>query len=300
MPLFQFECPDGVTIQAEECIKKCRMATRCMTRPSLYRLWKDSKDREATSWTEGGEYVPHITDLLQGTRAAFYKATKPYSVMPVDMGDLMLGVGTHAQLEEDAVALGDPTEVNLKLMANGDPNSDELPIAIGSADYLELIWDDNDLEAHYRLIDYKTYGLYLAGKLLGIKKKKLGGSWVGVEVDPDYSSVSMQANAYRIMLEDYGYRIREMVVQVIIKEGGFMFAQSGIPHKVMMVQIPMVKDSYVRQYLTIKSKMLKEAISNDEEPPVCTPEERWDDLKCKSYCEVWRHCAHGKLMRQVP
>ena len=303
MPLFHFECPDGEKIQAEECIKSCRMAERCMTRPSLYKLFKDSADREDSQWSEGqaghGEFTPHVTDLVNtGTRAAYLKVMMPFTWKPVDLGDLMLGQAVHSELEELAKELGDPTEVDVKMFPQGEGGQDMEPDAIGSVDYLELIWDETHLQAEYRLIDYKTYGIYLAQKLLGIGRVKIKGKTELVDVDPDFSSVELQMNTYRIMLEDYGYKIGEMVIQVMVKEGGWAFASSGIESKIRMVVVPRLEDNYVRQYIHIKSQLLKEAVRTHTLPSVCSPEDRWNnDLKCKQYCEVWNYCSHGKFIR---
>jgi len=75
MPLKYALCPDGITIEVEQCLKQCRRAGgRCLTLPTLHTVLRDRP------WTG----IPSTTQLLNGTRMEYLKIVSEYAVDPME------------------------------------------------------------------------------------------------------------------------------------------------------------------------------------------------------------------------
>ena len=277
MPLTKFRCPDGGTINVEDCLSQCRMAERCASPPTLLSIVKGDRDR---AW----DGIPHVTELMGGTMEAFLKHTKNFTSSPDAHAPLLLGTAHHAMLEEMAIEMGNPAEVHLNLVERPQTTPKPVTVMQGSPDYLDQV---EDTPAVYDLWDYKAYGMYLADKVLGIKKP------------PDRADLEMQLNAYRVMLEDMGINIGKLMVQITIKSDSWLVKRT-IPsgRAIHVVEIAYLDDDYIRQYYSLKSSALRRSMEINKAPNVCTPEERWfdpkrGDAKCANFCNVAEFCSHG-------
>ena len=59
-----------------------------------------------------------------------------------------------------------------------------------------------------------------------------------------------------------------------------------------LIPINPISDKWVRMYFETKYKRLMYAIEHNEMPPVCKENERWNDRRCKDYCEVHEFCPY--------
>ena len=276
MPIKNFRCPDGETIDVEDCLSRCRMEVRCASPPTLLSIVKGDRDR---AW----DGIPHVTELMQGTMEAFLKHTMDYTTTPDAHAPLLLGTAHHALLEEMAIEMGDPAEVSLNLVERRS-GEEKATVMQGSPDYLNQVEDSPSV---YDLWDYKAYGMFLANKVLGTKTL------------PDRTDLELQLNAYRVMLEDMGINIGRMWVQITIKSDSWMIRRD-IPsgRAIHVVEIAPLDDEYIRDFFGLKSKVLRLAMRTGKLPSVCTPEERWfdpkrGDAKCANFCDVSKFCSHG-------
>jgi hypothetical protein len=273
MPLTEFICPDGVRISTQDCIAKCRMDKRCAAVPTLLSIAKDR------TW----DGTPHVTSLLNGTMQEYLRVTQDYAVSPDSMAFALLGTSHHNVLESLANEHGYPAEIELKI--------DNL--MQGKLDHLE---PDPIDEGAWILWDYKTWGSFRVARALGLVK-------VGQKVFRDDSRVdlkepSLQLNAYRVMLEEIGVQVTEIRIQVTVRDGGTYTAKNrGVTKSLYNISVPILDNELVLSYFASKSQMLQKCLNEGAMPPICSDEERWQDNKCKSYCEVAEHCPHGKLLR---
>jgi len=274
MPLTNFICPDGVEISTESCLKQCRMKERCATKPTLLAI----KDREFR-W----DGIPHITELLNGTRESFLKITKPYSVSSDSMAFALHGSVHHKLLEQTTTPDTIVVEVGFK-------NSLQ-----GTADLLEY---DNK---SWTLTDYKTWGSYKLGMVLGIVKlgKGKNAEFRIVPGQRDTFDLDMQLNIYRIKLQQLGYTpIKKLQAQVTVRDGGLAIAASrGITRNIYIIPVKILDDDYVLEWFTEKATILIEAVDSNTLPMACNNHETWNLRKCKKYCNVWQDCPQGVMVR---
>lgn len=280
MPLSKFICPDGVRIDVQECLEECRMSERCLTVPTLI------KASDAREW----DGTPHVTQLISGTMQEYLKVAHNYAVDPRAMIFASLGLAHHAELDEIATEMGLPSENMLKFFNPG--------ILQGRADYLEEDTEQLDpTQISYILIDYKTWGSYPVAKALGIKRSKVAGKWMTLQVPADNKDAELQLNAYRIELEKKGVKISKMKIQATVRDGSTQISrQRGIEHTAYMIPIRRWDDALIESYFNIKGQMLVGALTGKIPPEMCSEEERWGDTKCKFYCEVSEFCNHGKVV----
>ena len=109
MPLKYFKCPDGGTIDVDDCLSKCRMDIRCASPPTLLAIVKGDRDR---AW----DGVPHVTELMSGAMESYLKHTQNFTTSPDAHAPLLIGTAHHALLEEMAIEMGNPAEVHLSLI----------------------------------------------------------------------------------------------------------------------------------------------------------------------------------------
>ncbi len=270
MPLTQFQCPDGEYIDIEDCLEQCRMGSRCLSLPTLRVA---GRDRE---W----DGIPHVTNLLNGTMLEMLKIHNDYAIDPKSRAFSMLGSTHHKLLEE--YADGD-SEIGL---VYGDP-----PWIQGTADYLEVDGDD------IVLWDYKTWGSYRVKRALGIHKS---GGKVYTGGKPDLEHEELQLNMYRIMIEEaQDIHIDRIQLQVTVRDGGIRAAvESGVDQSIYIIPIRRLNDEYVLDWFVNKAIKLLGAVYT-KEADICTKEERWDDNRCKKYCEVAACCPYGSRLISV-
>ncbi len=289
MPLKNFICTDGIEIDYHKCLEEggCRMKARCATR-SYLRLVSNER-----VWTG----KPSTTQLIQGTKAAFLKLTKDYSISPDGRAFMALGTGSHTKLQG---------------------SDDEYSILEEKLEDFETGILDVFEKEHNKsiLADYKTSGSYKVAKALGfyVVKKGTGvkyktGKRKGEERTEsilmrddkhiDRFDWDMQLNKYRIALEKQGFPVDEMRVQCIVRDGGCYLARSrGVFRNIYYFPIQRIPDAEVLAYFKRKREALALALKQGYWKEPCIARENWDGIKCARYCEVADYCPYGKYLKR--
>lgn len=282
MPYIGYYCPDGKTIKIDECLTKCRLDQRCLSKPTLKKI---SEQRE---WTG----IPSTTQLLNGTRYTMLIITKKYYIKPQSMAYALLGTKFHQSLENHE---------NFPCMEQGFIAGN----MTGKLDYYEL--EDKTL------IDYKTWGSYKVKKALGLVSKKIidpSGArykrsgkgykagdkkkitiWEKDETQIDCWEAEYQLNRYRIWLENENNEVEKMFVEVTVRDGGIQAAvNNGITEKMYLIPIKRIDNEYILNYFNNKIKALRNALATGKAPR-CSDKECWNGIRCsEEYCPVIRFC----------
>lgn len=291
--LENFVCPDKEVVLVEDCLKKCRMGERCLTLPTL-KLISNEREWNGTAST---------TQLLNGTMLEYLKITQPYDVVPEERAFMLAGTLHHKALEEVAKELG--------LAA-------EIPLSV-DRDIFDLIEVE---EEGLVLTDYKLWGSYKVAKALGIVEVgkqpdptgavyKSTGKW-GKKGDPKMIPIfdeipelasnweaEYQLNRYRVMLEDLGIKINRMQLQVTVRDGGLALAhQRGVFNKMRRIPVEFIDSHEVKDYFEYKAGCLNEALAEGWDTP-CNNAECWDDVRCRSYCDVAQYCPKGQIVKSI-
>lgn len=293
MPLTHFRCPDKVTVAIPDCLEKCRMATRCLTKPTLLAIVGGQREWNGT---------PSTTQLLNGTMMEFLKITKDYTIDPRGRAFALMGIDHHEKLA--------------KPIGNWDSEKRMGEDITGTADLIIL---DEDTENHlgeHILVDHKNFGSYRVAKVLGLEKTyrphptevyRTSGKWgragtpksVAVftinEGAREYANEQLQLNHYRLLAEEEGYKISRLQLQITVRDGGTQAAFSrGVMENIYYpVDIPMLPNTAVKVYFGDKRSALIRALE-DGKTSICSGEERWQDKRCLDYCDVAEHCTHGQ------
>lgn len=282
MPQTGFICTDGQPIPFNKCFNGCRIADqhpakKCMALRNLrmiadVRVWNGK---------------PSVTQLLKGTRESYLEIIYPYYINPQDAIFRIIGTKAHAELDK-YTADNEIGEIRL-----------ELEGITGAFDYYE----------DGCLYDSKTYGSYKVMKCLGIemvdeptgevyktgpKKGQTKTKKVARQGIPDLDEQKLQLNMYRLMLEDSGFPVKKMFLDIAVRDGGIQVATTrGVKQNAYLIEVPHMDDSEVLTYFRSKRDALLTALKNIQLPPPCSIDERWQGRKCQSYCNVAEWCDLG-------
>ena len=280
----RYICPDGEEVRIEDCLQGCRLREelecgRCVSRRVLKKI------SEIREWTG----TPTVTQLINGTREEYLKLTREYAVSPQEMMPALFGSAVHAYLEktDDAKSLSEQRLC--------DPTGSYT----GQFDYYD--------KESSTLYDTKTYGSYKAAQVLGLEKistptgeyyrngrEKMKTEYV--KGQKHRREATLQLNAYRLMLENKGYPVKQMVLEVLLRDGGTWIAQSrGIKEKALLIPINKISDSRLQKYMKKKRQELLKALEEKKLPPPCRGTECWNGRKCQSYCAVRQYCERGQV-----
>ena len=292
MPIRWFQCPDGGKTEIADCLKEggCRMGNRCAT-PAYLRM--AASDRP---WTG----KPSTTQLISGTRQAWLKITKDYSVYPDGRAFMIHGTRAHKRLEEQQDDFS---------ITEGRLDGDDVPIT--------GIFDSLITESGWSiLVEYKTSGSFMLAKALGWrsvavssggeyksgprkgqprthKVLKQNDEWI------DCMEWELQLNHYRIGLEKRGYHIDELRAQVVVRDGNTWIARSrGVYRNVYYFPIKMLDNNVVLSYFNHKREALLTALKVGHCESMCNARETWGGIKCERYCEVAEFCPLGKYIKK--
>lgn len=291
MPITHFQCPDKVEVPISECLVKCRLGQRCLTKPTLLKIAQSERPLSNT---------PSTTQMLNGPLQEFLKHTVGFSVDPQSRAYALLGTGHHEALSNLTFG-GDVAEERF----HGDGTS-------GQPDLLE---PDEENPGFHVLTDYKTYGSYRVMKIMGLVKKERRSTTefyktnskygrkgepkreVYFEADPeavDMTAEQLQLNHYRILCEEKGYKVSRMQIQVTVRDGGLMTARQRGLHRLMyLIEIPILDNWEVMSFFEARRDELNHAFSTGEMPRLCNSWESWDKRKCQQFCDVARFCPQG-------
>jgi hypothetical protein len=294
-----FRCPDGQTQSIKKCTAgNCRMAHRCKPLPFLMVAgdMRESVPREYS-----------VTQLLNGTRENYLKIQDAGDIVidPNDRAFAILGTASHSKLEQEAPAVLESEVSMVYPIANGITLT-------GTADLVEEqptgeIW----------LIDHKTSGSYKTGKAIGMSAFDVGtgefyksGARKGQEKTKkqyklvpeniDIDDWIRQLNMYRIMYEKKsGNKISALKIFNVVRDGGTIASKSrGITENTYYIDIPIISDGIILDYYIQKATELAHCVETGDLPDVCSPEERWDDNKCRGYCDVAKYCPYGQKIQE--
>lgn len=290
MSAIGFICPDKETTTFSNCYEQCRMSERCMSLATLKAIAQQRPD----------ERPPSTTELLQGTCEAYLKRTQEYYINPQDRAFALMGTFHHENLEIQD--LDEHHLIEEKLTGLG---------ITGICDYFDT--------KTQTLIDYKNTGSYKAMKVLGLthtlipdpkgaRYKRSGKwgragqikqvkSWYRDESLADFGDWAMQVNMYRYLLEQNGYKVKKMKLQMNIRDASTMTSRDrGIDRNIYFVDIPFIDDDIIIKYYTEKRDQLLEALESGSQPQKCSVLETWEGKKCESYCEVRNLCPYTKVL----
>ena len=283
MPAKYFICADGEQCKISDCLKSCRMecflpAGRCL---SIRTLRAIADQRE---WTG----KPSTTQLLKGTREAYLEIATDYAINPQDALFRVHGSKAHDYLDKFT---GDNELAEIRL---------EDDFSTGQFD----LWDNGVL------IDTKTSGSYKVMKALGYKQVDVAtgevyktGAKKGLPKTrkeiveggrKDRLDWAIQLNDYRIKLEYCGFKVQQMAIEALIRDGGtYMATGRGIDFNGTLIPINRISDSWVKRYMKKKANDLEAALELSILPKKCKPRETWNGRKCERYCNVKESCERG-------
>ena len=111
---------------------------------------------------------------------------------------------------------------------------------------------------------------------------------------------AIQINGYRMLLERAGFKVNRMVIQALCRDASLRIAQErGINKPVYIIPINKISDHWLNRYFRHKSKVLRDAISTNTLPPVCSFRERWNDRKCLGYCATRENCPYAQKLNDM-
>ena len=292
MPARWFTCPDGGRIEIQQCLAEggCRMSNRCATR-SYLRL--AAAERE---WTG----KPSCTQLIAGTMLSFLRLTTEYAINPDDRAFMIHGTKAHATVAgyDDECSL-------LEEKLDGEDT-----LVTGIFDVLE---EENGKST---LVDYKTSGSYRVAKALGFyvdaeetgefykSGKRKGQPKTRKMLKRDESMIDvedwqLQLNWYRMELEKRGFKVHEMRIMCVVRDGNTWIARSrGVFRNIYHFKIAKLPDHEVLAYFQRKRRALLNALEHGVWDEPCNGHENWDGIRCARYCEVAEFCPLGKYLKQ--
>jgi len=276
-----FICPNGAKATFEECLKKCPMGERCISKPTLKKM---SKIRP---WTG----TPSTTQLLNGTRHSLLTITQDYYEDPQALAFALLGTKFHGSLE-DSEFMMEEKHKSKNMTGTYDFYSPEE----------KTLWD------------YKTSGGFKIKKALGLVSKKIRdpsgaryktsgrgykkgdikliNEWHQDEKEKDCWEWELQLNRYRLWLEDDGHIVNHMKIEATIRDGGTQVARTyGLDKKIYVIPIKKLPREYVLDFYNRKAKALRLATAINW-APICDSIQTWNGLRCEKYCPVAKVCQN--------
>ena len=280
MPVTRFICPDGLEWPVADCMTNCRMPQRCMMLPTLRAVVAQERNMVDLS----------VTELIGGTREAFFKRMRDYAVNPRKRMFALHGTAVHTINEGHTEGF----EAERRLFGEYCSGSPDL--------YGNVLGDDRqtlgDLKvtSSYKImkalgiykVDVPTGEFYKTGARKGEPKTTKQPRFDGVKHLLEWA---LQVNGYRIMLEAEKKRVDAMVIQALCRDYGLQIAQTrNVTQEVYLIPINKISDHWLNKYYKTKASRLNHALATGEVPPICRSRERWHGRKCKDYCEVAEHC----------
>ena len=288
MPATHFICPNGQTVKIADCLNQCPNSQRCMFLPTL-RAVANSLNRNISE--------PTVTELIAGTRETFLKKTSDYAVDPASILYALQGQAIHSinELHTQGAIL---SEERLK----DDITSGQFDLFGKIIDADEGVLGDLKVTSSFKLMKalgiYKvkvpTGDFYKSGVNKGQPKFRNELRFDGLRDTLDWS---IQLNYYRILLEQQGFTVNKMYIQAICRDSNLRIAnERGIDKTVYIIPINKISDCWLHKYFNHKAKLLRDAISTNTLPPVCSPRERWQDKKCLGYCAARQNCPYFQFI----
>ena len=291
MPATQFKCKNGNKIPIKQCLSHCPNGQRCMFLPTL-RSVADSLDRKLDK--------PSVTELISGTRETYLKKTQPYAVDPMQQLYAVHGTAVHTIQEGH----NEGNIIAEERLAD-DITSGKFDLYGQIVDLSDNTLGDYKVTSSYKLmkalgyykVDVPTGEVYKTGLKKGQPKTRKEWRTDGVKHVLEWA---IQLNYYRILLEQAGFKVKDMVIQALCRDYSLrMAAERNITRPLYLIKINKISDHWIRWYMSAKAKRLKKSMAEHHLPSRCSARERWHDRKCQSYCDVAEFCPYGRLMKRV-
>ena len=283
MPITQFLCPGNEHTAITACLSGCPFGNRCMGKPTLDTLAKSVTDRGLSKYS--------VTELISGTLEQYLKRTEEYAVNPQDLVFAMHGTAIHALCEKNS---GPNVLTELRLENN---------LYTGQIDcYGNVLGDGRNI-----LLDYKVTSSYKAMTALGFRsidvptgevfktgarkgQPKTRKEWKNDGVHKIYEW-ALQVNAYRILLEQHGYPVDDMYIQMYIRDYSLRVAKErNIDRPIYLLHVNRISDIWLTRFFKAKKEALDNALKTSSIPAPCNARETWGGRKCKDYCDVYNIC----------
>ena len=288
MPATKFICPNGQRIRIIDCLSSCPYEQRCMFLPTLRAVAK-SLVRKISE--------PTVTELIAGVRETYLKKTSAYAVEPSSVLYALQGQAIHSINERNTQG-----EILSEERLKDDITSGQFDLfgKILGAD--DGVLGDLKVTSSFKLMKalgiYKvkvdTGEIYKSGLKKGQPKFRTELRYDGVR---DLLDWAIQLNAYRMLLERARFKVNRMVIQALCRDSGLRIAQErGIDKPVHIIPINKISDHWLTRYFHHKAKALRDAISSNTLPPVCSHRERWGNRKCLGYCAARENCPYAQRL----
>lgn len=282
----RFICPDGRCIPIGECLESCPHKIRCMGKPTLISLARSCRDRGLGRFS--------VTELIRGTRETFLLKTMDYDINPQSLLFAAHGTAIHKMNEENSSGIISELRLNNE-------------IATGQIDaYGDVLGTGENI-----LLDYKVTSRFKARKALGIYSVEVPTGEVfktglrkgqpkyrkelrkdGVK---DVFEWALQTNFYRMLLEEHGYKVEAMYIQMYVRDySASITSDYDVRGPVHLVRINRISDWWIRRWFKAKLNRLEKALKYNEMPPPCNKRESWHGNKCQGYCNVAAFCDIGR------
>ena len=148
----------------------------------------------------------------------------------------------------------------------------------------------------YYKVDVPTGEVYKTGLKKGKSKTRKEWRTDGVGHVLEWA---IQLNYYRILLEQAGFKVKDMVIQALCRDYSLrMASERNITRPLYLIKINRISDHWIKLYMSEKAKRLQKAVKENHLPARCSARERWHDRKCQSYCDVAEFCPYGRLMKR--
>ena len=290
MPATQFKCKNGNKIPIKQCLSHCPNGQRCMFLPTL-RSVAESLDRKLDK--------PSVTELISGTRETYLKKTQPYAVDPMQQLYAVHGTAVHTIQEGH----NEGNIIAEERLAD-DITSGKFDLYGQIVDLSDNTLGDYKVTSSYKLmkalgyykVDVPTGEVYKTGLKKGQPKTHKEWRTDGVGHVLEWA---IQLNYYRILLEQAGFKVKDMVIQALCRDYSLrMASERNITRPLYLIKINRISDHWIKLYMSVKAKRLQKAVKENHLPARCSARERWHDRKCQSYCDVAEFCPYGRLMKR--
>jgi len=277
----RFICPNGDKVLIGECLKNCPQNVRCMGRPTLENLAQNCRDRGLNKFS--------VTELIRGTRESYLLKIMDYDVDPQSMIFAAHGTAIHKINEENSKGI--ISELRL-----------ENEIATGQID----AYGDSLGTGENILLDYKVTSSFKARKALGFYQVDVPTGEVyktgAKKGQPKYKKEwrmggtrsvfewALQLNFYRMLLEENGYVVDGMYIQMYIRNFSKAAGENNITRPIYIIRINKISDAWIRRWFKAKLDRLEKALQENRLPGPCKKRETWNGNKCQGYCNVAEYC----------
>lgn len=288
-----FICPNGTQVLIEDCLKGCPYGNSCLARPTLFSLASSCSDRKLNKFS--------VTELIRGSRESYLMKLNDYAIDPLSLTYSTFGTAVHRVQELSALkAQGILTEIRL-----------ENDIATGQIDAYGHIFNDEEnvicdykVTTSYKAMKALGYGyheelvptgeFYKSGVKKGEPKYKIVKTW-HENGRRDVWEWTLQQNFYRMLLEEAGYKVDGMYIQMLIRDFSTSMAEKRHIYKpIYIVKLNKISDHWLRIYFKAKRNILEKALITGIEPKECSCHETWNGMKCQNFCNVAAYCNVGQ------